>query len=101
MTRLKPVTAELPAGETINYDDIILPPVDYSGLSRKDLVATLALIVENRPPAEIVEDVSRIKEFFYKKTKVEFNEKDSILQKRVVILKIISLSRMSLKTGSR
>ena len=67
--------AELPAGETINYDDITLPPVDYSGLSRKDLVATLALIVDNRPPAEIVEDVSRIKEFFYKKTKVEFNEK--------------------------
>ncbi len=70
----EPVTEE-PAGETINYDDITLPPVDYSGLSRKELVATLALIVENRPPAEIVEDVSRIKEFFYKKTKVEFNEK--------------------------
>lgn len=67
--------AELPAGETVNYDDITLPPVDYSGLSRKDLVATLALIVENRPPAEIVEDVSRIKELFYKRTKVEFNEK--------------------------
>jgi archaellum component FlaC len=67
--------SKLPAEETINYDDITLPPVDYSGLSRKDLVATLALIVENRPPAEIVEDVSRIKEFFYKKTKVEFNEK--------------------------
>jgi archaellum component FlaC len=67
--------AELPAAETINYDDITLPPVDYSGLSRKELVATLALIVENRPPAEIVEDVSRIKEFFYKRTKVEFNEK--------------------------
>lgn len=67
--------AELPAGEAVNYDDITLPPVDYSGLSRKELVATLALIVENRPPAEIVEDVSRIKEFFYKKTKVEFNEK--------------------------
>ena len=67
--------AELPAGETVNYDDITLPPVDYSGLSRKELVATLALIVENRAPAEIVEDVSRIKEFFYKRTKVEFNEK--------------------------
>jgi len=71
----EPGDAELPAGETVNYDDITLPPVDYSGLSRKELVATLALIVENRPPAEIVEDVSRIKEFFYKKTKVEFNEK--------------------------
>jgi hypothetical protein len=63
------------AGEPINYDDITLPPVDYSGLSRKELVGTLALIVENRPPAEIFEDVNRIKEFFYKKTKVEFNER--------------------------
>ena len=67
--------AELPAGEAANYDDITLPPVDYSGLSRKELVATLALIVENRPPSEILEDVTRIKEFFYKRTKVEFNEK--------------------------
>ena len=73
--QLKPVMQSLPAGETVNYDDITLPPVDYSGLSRKELVATLALIVENRPPAEIVEDVTRIKEFFYKRTKVEFNEK--------------------------
>ena len=71
---VEPVTEET-AGETINYDDITLPPVDYSGLSRKELVATLALIVENRPPAEIFEDVNRIKEFFYKRTKVEFNEK--------------------------
>ena len=51
-----------------------LPPVDYSGFSRKELVETLALIVENRPPAEITDDVARIKEFFYKKTKTEFNE---------------------------
>ncbi len=61
--------------EPINYDDIELPPVDYSGFSRKELVETLALIVENRPPAEIMDDVARIKEFFYKKTKAEFNEK--------------------------
>jgi hypothetical protein len=61
--------------ESVNYDDITLPPVDYSGFSRKELVETLGLIVENRPPAEIIEDVNRIKEFFYKKTKAEFNEK--------------------------
>ncbi len=61
--------------EPVNYDDIELPPVDYSGFSRKELVETLALIVENRPPAEITDDVNRIKEFFYKKTKAEFNEK--------------------------
>ncbi len=71
----EPGDEEPPAGEPVNYDDITLPPVDYSGLSRKELVATLSLIVDNRPPSEIVEDVSRIKEFFYKKTKVEFNEK--------------------------
>lgn len=61
--------------EKINYDEIELPPVDYSGFSRKELVETLALIVENRPPAEILDDVTRIKELFYKKTKTEFNEK--------------------------
>jgi hypothetical protein len=61
--------------ESVNYDDIELPPVDYSGFSRKELVETLALIVENRPPSEIMDDVARIKEFFYKKTKAEFNEK--------------------------
>ena len=61
--------------EHINYDEIELPPVDYSGFSRKELVETLALIVENRPPAEIIDDVTRIKELFYKKTKAEFNEK--------------------------
>ena len=61
--------------EPVNYDEIELPPVDYSGFPRKELVETLALIVENRPPAEIIDDVARIKEFFYKKTKAEFNEK--------------------------
>jgi len=61
--------------EHVNYDGIELPPVDYSGFSRKELVETLALIVENRPPSEISDDVNRIKEFFYKKSKAEFNEK--------------------------
>lgn len=68
-------TIDTSSDDTISYDDITLPPVDYSGFSRKELVETLALIVENRPPAEIVDDVSRIKELFYKKTKAEFNEK--------------------------
>jgi len=66
---------ETPEEEKVNYDDIDLPPVDYSGFSRKELLETLVLIVENRPPAEIVDDVTRIKELFYKKTKAEFNEK--------------------------
>ncbi len=66
---------ESPEAEHINYDEIELPQVDYSGFSRKELVETLALIVENRPPAEIFDDVTRIKEFFYRKSKAEFNEK--------------------------
>ena len=61
--------------EVVNYDEITLPPVDYTGFSRKELVETLKLIVDNRPPSEITDDVSRIKEVFYKKTKAEFNEK--------------------------
>ena len=64
-----------PGEEHIDYDEIELPPVDYSGFTRKELVETLALIVENRPPSEILDDVNRIKELFYKKTKAEFNEK--------------------------
>jgi hypothetical protein len=61
--------------DLINYDDIVLPPVDYSGYTRKELVDTLLLIVENRAPSEIQEDVGRIKELFYKKTKAEVAEK--------------------------
>jgi hypothetical protein len=60
--------------ETAPEEAAELPPVDYSGFSRRELVETLVLIVENRPPSEISDDVSRIKEFFYKKTKAEFNE---------------------------
>jgi len=65
----------VPEEEAVNYDEITLPPVDYTGFSRKELVETLKLIVDNRPPSEITDDVSRIKEVFYKKTKAEFNEK--------------------------
>lgn len=65
----------VPEEEVVNYDEITLPPVDYTGFSRKELVETLKLIVDNRPPSEITDDVSRIKEVFYKKTKAEFNEK--------------------------
>lgn len=68
-------TDEEPDHAHINYDEITLPPVDYSGYSRKELVETLVLIVDNRPPSEIIDDVARIKELFYKKTKAEFNEK--------------------------
>jgi len=56
---------------------IELPPVDYSGFSKNELVETLALIIENRPPSEIRDDVERIKTLFYKKLKHETEERKS------------------------
>jgi Domain of Unknown Function (DUF349) len=58
-----------------NVDDIVLPPVDYSGYSKNELVETLSLIIENRPPAEIRNDIERIKALFYKKLKLESEER--------------------------
>jgi Domain of Unknown Function (DUF349) len=58
-------------------DEIELPPVDYSGFSKNELVETLALIIENRPPSEIRNDVERIKTLFYKKLKLEAEERKS------------------------
>jgi hypothetical protein len=57
------------------FDDLELPPVDYSGYSKHDLVETLVLLVENRPPAEIRDDVDRLKLLFYKKLKLESDER--------------------------
>ncbi len=51
-----------------------LPEVDYSSKSRSDLVETLELLVENRPPSEIKDDVEKIKILFYKKYKAEVEE---------------------------
>ncbi|NLA48901.1 MAG: DUF349 domain-containing protein [Bacteroidales bacterium] len=61
--------------EVGNLDDIELPPVDYSDFSKNDLVETLALLIENRPPSEIRNDVDRIKVYFYKKLKQEAEER--------------------------
>ena len=58
-----------------DLDDIELPPVDYSGYTKHELVETLGLIIENRPPAEIRNDVERIKTLFYKKLKLEADER--------------------------
>jgi hypothetical protein len=57
--------------EADNYEDIELPPVDYSGFAQSELVDTLGLIVENRPVNEIRNDVERIRIQFYKKHKSE------------------------------
>jgi len=61
--------------EEENLEEIELPPVDYSGYSKHELVETLGLIVENRAPAEIRDDVERIKVLFYKKLKQEADER--------------------------
>ena len=57
------------------FDDIELPPVDYSGYTKHELVETMGLLIENRPPAEIRDDVERIKILFYKKLKLEAEER--------------------------
>ena len=77
---LKDQTAESETGEAViieghEVDDMELPPVDYSGFSKTELVETLGLIIENRPPAEIRNDVDRIKVYFYKKLKLEAEER--------------------------
>jgi hypothetical protein len=61
--------------EEHDFEDVELPPVDYSGYSKHELVETLGLIVENRAPAEIRSDVERIKALFYKKLKIDADEK--------------------------
>jgi putative ubiquitin-RnfH superfamily antitoxin RatB of RatAB toxin-antitoxin module len=67
---------EIPVvGNDLLINDSELPPVDYSGYSKHDLVDKLVLLVENRPPAEIRDDVDRIKGLFYKKLKQEGEER--------------------------
>jgi hypothetical protein len=74
--RVEKVVEEEPADETTGeIADIVLPPVDYSGYSKNELVDTLTLIIENRPPAEIRSDVDRLKILFYKKLKQEAEER--------------------------
>jgi len=68
----KPVSQPL---EFHEIEEIELPPVDYSGFSKNELVETLALIIENRPASEIRDDVERIKALFYKKLKGETEER--------------------------
>lgn len=59
----------------LKHTDNELPPVDYSGFSKQELIDTLALIIDNRPPAEIKDDVERIKTYFHKKQKLEAEER--------------------------
>jgi hypothetical protein len=63
--------------EVHDFEDIELPQVDYSGYSKHEIVETLGLIIENRPAAEIREDIERLKVFFYKKLKLEAEERKS------------------------
>jgi len=75
-TSYHPRKDQVPIAEEFHeLEDVELPPVDYSGFSKHELVETLGLIIENRPPAEIRSDVERIKAFFYKKLKHEAEER--------------------------
>lgn len=71
-------TQEIETEETTeehDFDDIELPQVDYSGYSKHEIVDTLGLLVENRPASEIRNDVERLKALFYKKLKLESEER--------------------------
>jgi len=70
----KPVSHPL---ELHDIEEIELPPVDYSGFSKNELVETLSLLIENRPASEIRDDIERIKSLFYKKLKSETEERKS------------------------
>jgi hypothetical protein len=58
-----------------SFEELELPQVDYSGYSKHELVETMVLLIENRPPAEIRDDIDRIKTLFYKKLKLEAEER--------------------------
>ncbi|MCX6255660.1 MAG: DUF349 domain-containing protein [Bacteroidia bacterium] len=77
VSKVKAEKEEPKPEEDHEFNDIELPPVDYSGYSKHELVETLSLIIENRPPAEIRDDVDRIKVLFYKKLKIDADEKKS------------------------
>jgi len=70
----KPVSHPL---ELHDIEEIELPPVDYSGFSKNELVETLSLLIDNRPASEIRDDIERIKSLFYKKLKSETEERKS------------------------
>jgi len=63
------------AVEEHDFEDIELPQVDYSGYTKHEIVETLGLLVENRPASEIRNDVERLKALFYKKLKLESEER--------------------------
>jgi hypothetical protein len=76
--RVSPVKEIIEEHESVDihsFDDIELPPVDYSGYSKHELVETLGLLIDNRPALEIKDDVERLKIFFYKKLKLESDER--------------------------
>jgi hypothetical protein len=76
--RITPVKDKKEEPEPVDvhgFDDIELPPVDYSGYSKHEIVETLGLIIENRPAVEIKDDIERLKILFYKKLKLESEER--------------------------
>lgn len=75
-TRVEKVVVEEPLEVSSGgIDNVVLPQVDYSGFPKNELVDTLTLIIENRPPAEIRDDVDRIKILYYKKLKQDSDDR--------------------------
>lgn len=66
------------AGSVENEADGDFPLVDYGKYSKKELTEKLALLVENRYPAEIKDDIDRIKGLFYKKLRQEEDERKAV-----------------------
>lgn len=60
--------------ETPASDEVEIPKVDYSTLSKQELAETLSLLVVNRSPIEIKDDVEEIRSLFFKKVKAEAEE---------------------------
>ncbi len=58
-----------------SLSDLELPQVDYSGYSKHELIETMILLIENRPPAEIRDDIDRLRILFHKKLKQESEER--------------------------
>ena len=55
-------------------EEVEIPKVDYSTLSKQELAETLSLLVVNRSPIEIKDDVEEIRSLFFKKVKAEAEE---------------------------
>ena len=95
-----PANESAVAEEFPELDEIELLPVDYSDFTKSELVDTLALIIDNRPPSEIREDVERMRSLFYKKLRQESEERKAKFLEGGGSPKIIKYGSIRWITGS-